>query len=405
MSGTSLKAPGSDLPALRDHKLLIVISVTLMEVMGTMSLGPALPGISRNFALSPQDIGLVTTAFVLPIMIGAPIFGLLADRFGRKPVLIPSLFLFALAGVACAFATSFEVLLALRFVQGIGAASLEALALALLADLYSGRRLTVAMGLNASMIATGLAVYPMLGGGLASFGWRFVFTLPVVAFFVGIWMWHSLDEPLAKSTAPFAIKRYLGDIWQSLMRSAVLGVLLLIAAVFILLFGAYLTYLPMLASELGAVEVQIGTLITGMAIAFAITSSQLGLLERLLSRNALIKCAFLLYGVALTLAPSMPSVWWLLLPSILFGAAHGLIFPATQTMLAELAPNAQRAGFMAVVAVAVPFGQTVGPIMGGLAFGSWGLSGVFYAGGVGALFLLALVFVILRPVNQVLNVD
>jgi MFS family permease len=80
--------------------LLIVLSITLVEVMGTMSLGPALPGIAATFALSEQQVGWITTAFVVPIIVCAPIVGLLADRFGRRAVLVPSLLVFGVAGTA-----------------------------------------------------------------------------------------------------------------------------------------------------------------------------------------------------------------------------------------------------------------------------------------------------------------
>ena len=125
-------------PLYRDVNLLIVVSITLMELMGTMSINPVLPGIAGEFELSPQQIGWVTTAFVVPIALGAPVCGILADRFGRKTILVPSLFLFAIAGFACAFAPNFQILLGWRFLQGIGAASLEALALTLICDLYTG---------------------------------------------------------------------------------------------------------------------------------------------------------------------------------------------------------------------------------------------------------------------------
>lgn len=108
-------------PIYQDVNLLIVVSVTLMEILGTMSINPVLPGIAREFELSPQQIGWVTTAFVVPIAVGGPICGILADRFGRKIILVPSLFLFAIAGVACAFAPNFQILLAWRFLQGVGA--------------------------------------------------------------------------------------------------------------------------------------------------------------------------------------------------------------------------------------------------------------------------------------------
>lgn len=373
-------ASRSTKPVYQDVNLLIVVSVTLMEILGTMSINPVLPGIAREFELSPQQIGLVTTAFVVPIAIGGPICGVLADRFGRKTILIPSLFLFAIAGVACAFASNFQILLGWRFLQGVGAASLEALPLALICDLYTGKQLTAAMGFNASAIGLSLAVYPLLGGGLASMGWRNAFALPLVGFLVGIWLWRSLQLPQQQHHSDFNFQVYLRNIWSSIRRGRVIKLLFIVVALFVLLFGAYLTYIPTVAASLGASEIEIGILLASMAVFFALTSSQLGLLARSLSELTLIKIAFSIYTLALVITPAIDRIWILLIPSILFGVAHGIVYPTTQSLLAELAPDRNRAGFMAVVAISVPLGQAIGPVLGGLAFGVWEIRGVFYAG-------------------------
>ncbi|MBE9101819.1 MFS transporter [Vacuolonema iberomarrocanum] len=380
MSNELNPASRSTKPIYQDANLLIVVSVTLMEILGTMSINPVLPGIAREFELSLQQIGWVTTAFVVPIAIGGPISGVLADRFSRKPILVPSLFLFAIAGVACAFAPNFQTLLVWRFLQGVGAASLEAIPLALLGDLYTGKQLTAAMGFNASAIGLSLAVYPLLGGGLASMGWRNAFALPLIAAFVGIWLLRSLRLPQQQRHADFNLQVYLRSIWSSIRRGRVIKLLFIVVALFILLFGAYLTYIPSVAESLGASEIEIGILLASMAVFFAFTSSQLGLLTRLLSELTLIKIAFSIYTLALIVTPSIDRIWMLFIPSVLFGVAHGIVYPTTQALLAELSPNHNRAGFMAVVAIAIPLGQAIGPVLGGLAFSAWEIRGVFYAG-------------------------
>lgn len=385
-------------PIYQDVNLLIVISITLIELMGTMSINPVLPGIAREFKLSPQQIGWVTTAFVIPIAIGAPICGVLADRFGRKAILVPSLFLFAITGFACTFAPSFHVLLGWRFLQGIGAASLEALALTLICDLYTGKQLTAAMGLNASAIGLSLAVYPLLGGGLASMGWRNAFALPLIAFLVGIWLWRSLLLPEQQHYADFNFQVYLRGIWSSIRRGQVIRLLLIVVALFVLLFGAYLTYIPTVAASLGASEIEIGILLASMAVFFALTSLQLGWLARSLSELTLIKISFLIYTLALIITPAIGHIWMLLIPSILFGIAHGMAFPTTQALLAKLAPSTNRAGFMAASAIAVPLGQAIGPILAGSAFGAWEIRGVFYAGTI--LAIIILIFLNWRQLNQ-----
>ncbi|VEP12170.1 conserved membrane hypothetical protein [Hyella patelloides LEGE 07179] len=146
----------------RELNLQIVIGVTLMAVLGSSSIGPVLPSLAQELKIAPEQIGLVITAFVIPIAIGTPIAGVLADRFGRKQLLVPGLLLFAIAGVLCALAPNFRTLLEWRFIQGIGAAPLESLSLTLISDLYWGKKLTSAMAFNGSAIGISLAVWKYL---------------------------------------------------------------------------------------------------------------------------------------------------------------------------------------------------------------------------------------------------
>lgn len=85
---------------------------------------------------------------------------MLADRYGRKKILVPSLMLFGIAGGACMFTRDYHILLICRFFQGTGAASLGALNVTVIGDLYSGKERTTAMGYNASVLSIGTATYP-----------------------------------------------------------------------------------------------------------------------------------------------------------------------------------------------------------------------------------------------------
>ena len=80
-----------------------------MAVMGVASISPAFPRVIKAFDIEPHKIAWLITVFTVPGVVLTPITGILADRLGRKKVLIPSLFLFAIAGTACGFAKNFEI--------------------------------------------------------------------------------------------------------------------------------------------------------------------------------------------------------------------------------------------------------------------------------------------------------
>ena len=99
----------SETKVYRDRNIQIIFGVTLMAVMGVSSIAPVFPRLVQELGVTTGQIGLLITFFTLPGIFLAPVLGLLADRFGRKRVLGPSLFLFALAGAACAFTNDFSL--------------------------------------------------------------------------------------------------------------------------------------------------------------------------------------------------------------------------------------------------------------------------------------------------------
>ena len=388
----------------QDKNLQIVIAVTLMAVLGSSSIGPALPALAGDFKIPPEQIGWVITAFVVPIAIGTPVSGVLADRFGRKQILVPALLLFAGAGCFCALAQNFRTLLEMRLLQGIGAAPLESLALTLIGDLYAGKALTSAMAFNAGGIGMALVLYPLMSGGLAALGWRYPFLLPLAAIPVALLVLFCLEIPKFQKQQEFDFKVYLHNIWCSINNRQVVGLLWAVVALFILLFGAYFTYIPILASDtLGASHVTIGIILASMAISLAFVSSQLGLFAQKLSEITLIKVSFVLYALALVITPALHNVWLLFIPSFLLGTAHGMVFPSTQALLGGLAPQQYRAGFMAVNATVLSLGQALGPLLAGIAFGVWGMQGVFYAGAVFAIATLGLLNLLLARSSKIQN--
>src|SRR6056297_1652526 len=188
--------------------------------MGVSSIAPAFPSIADSLDVSTERIGLLITFFTIPGIIITPILGLLADRFGRKIVLVPSLFLFGFAGTACAYATSFDQMLLFRALQGIGSASLGALNLTLIGDLYTGNKRATAMGYNGSVLSIGTAFYPAVGGALAILGWHYPFYLSLLAIPVGIFVLLKLEK--TGSSGGLNVSEIFSNVASSLISKKVI---------------------------------------------------------------------------------------------------------------------------------------------------------------------------------------
>lgn len=363
----------------QDKNLQIVFGVSLIAILGVSSVTPAFPKLAEALDVPPESIGLLVTVFTFPTVVLGPVLGILADRLGRKKILVPSLILFGIAGAACTFARDFNLLLLLRFLQGIGAASLLSLSITLIGDLYAGDRRTTAMGYNASVSSTGTALYPTIGGTLALVGWNYPFLLPLAAIPIGLLVLFALKNPEPKN------ERNLGEDLRNavklLKNRQLVGLFIASAANFVLLYGAYVTYLPLLiADSFRSSAFTIGLILSSVSVAIALTSSQLGKLTRAFSARTLIRAAFVFFAIALFIVPFVPNLWLLLIPTTLFGIGLGVGFPSIQTLLTELAPREYLATVVSVNGTFFGLGQTLGPLLMGVAFGLGGISSVFYAG-------------------------
>ncbi len=382
--------PQNEKPLLRDSNLYVIFLVTFLAVMGVASITPAFPRIIRYFHITKEQVGLLIVMFTIPGVILTPVMGVLADRLGRKTILVPSLFIFGLAGFACTFMRNFEHLLVLRFIQGIGAATLGSLNITIIGDLYSGNKRSTAMGYNASVLSIGTASYPAIGGAVALFGWYYPFILPVLAIPAGFIVLWGLKNPEPKHEQK--LKEYLSSAWKNINQKSVWGLFIANIFVFILLYGAYLTYFPLLLEDkLKANSLNIGLTMSVMSFTTALISTRLGWLRKKFSGKLLLFVSFVLYATALIFIP-LANTWpFVIVSVIIFGMAHGINIPNIQTMLVGHAPMKERAAFMSINSMVLRIGQTLGPLVIGLFYTLGGYHTAFLAGAGMALFMIVVI--------------
>ncbi|MBN2415649.1 MFS transporter [bacterium] len=396
-SGTDIRPREPSL--FRDANLYLIFTVTLFAVMGVASITPAFPRIISHFALTPGQIGYLITVFTLPGVFFAPAMGILADRYGRKAILIPSLLLFGIAGFLCAFQTTYERLLVLRLFQGMGAASLGSLNVTIIGDLYQERRRIQAMGYNASVLSIGTAAFPALGGFLASFHWRYAFFLPGFAALFAVLIAVRLRTPAVHGKV--SLKAYLGNAWKTVNRKKVWGLFLVNILLFILVYGAYLSFFPIfLGTRFQAGPLVIGMSMSLMSVVTAVCSSQLGRVRKRIAAHTLLYISTLVYTVSLAVL-SAAAGWALVIAGIvLFGTAHGFFIPNIQTALVGLASARERAAFMAINSMVLRIGQTLGPMVIALFYAGGSVRTVYLLSAAIPLVMLAVLILLVGPVDE-----
>lgn len=155
---------------------LIVVDSTIVNV--------AVPYIVRDLGLTSTDVQWVQESYTLVFAATLLVFGALADRIGRRRLLVAGTVLFALASVVAAFAGTAELLILTRVVQGLGGAMILPTSLSLITTMFTGRERGIAFAVWGSTIGGMAAVGPLLGGWLTTaFSWRWAFgiNLPIGA--------------------------------------------------------------------------------------------------------------------------------------------------------------------------------------------------------------------------------
>ena len=170
--------------------LRLVFILGLLSAIGPFAIDmylPALPQIGASLGAPVGAVQASLTAFFLALGVGQPLFGTLADMWGRKKPLYLGLSIFVLASVGCALAQDIHTLVVLRFVQGMGAAAGMAIPRAVVRDLHTGHEAARMMSLLMLVFSVSPILAPLVGSDvIAVGGWRMVFWVVGVAAILGL---------------------------------------------------------------------------------------------------------------------------------------------------------------------------------------------------------------------------
>jgi MFS family permease len=337
----------------------VVVASSLMGVMGVSLISPTLPAVQTALSLTDPEVSLLLTAFSLPGILLAPLIGILADRYGRRAVLVPCLLAYGITGGSIVFVREFGLVLALRVVQGSAASGLVTLAVTLIGDTFSGPRRNRLMGVNGAAISVGTASYPLIGGALAELSWTAPFALYLLGVPVGLLAIRALppsDQGEARGLGYF---QAVFDAVPTRRTAVVYGTYVL---VFVVLYGAVLTALPLiLARSYGLSAFKVGLVLTASSVMTAVVSANSGRLAARFTGDRLVSGGFVALGVGLL------GVWAARSPAqvgvaiLAFGAGMGMVLPSLDTITSSLAGREFRAGVTSFRTSSIRIGQTVGP--------------------------------------------
>lgn len=375
--------------------------VPFIMVLGNSILIPVIPAIQSALRLSPASSGLIITAFSVPAGLFIPVAGFLADRFGRKAVMVPGLVIYAIGGfisVAAALflgSGAFGLLMVGRVVQGLGAAGTANIAMALAGDLYSGAARGQSLGVLEAANGLGKVLSPILGAALGLVAWfaPFIFfsvlTIPAT---LAVVFWVKEGRTAERSPAG----EYFGSILRVFSKKGLpLGAAFFAGMVALfLLFGTLFYLSETLETEFRLQGVTKGLVLAVPVLASSITAYLTGAyLQERVNRRHLVSSGLALMALALASLTVLRHPYYVYGAIFLVGAGTGAVL-ATLNVLVTGAVRQSRRGMITSDYGAVRFfGVALGPPLFGLLMerGSVVLFGVAASVGVLAA-VLTLVF-------------
>jgi ACDE family multidrug resistance protein len=377
---------------LRDFRLLVLLVAGSLTTMAGGVVAPILPEMVQQLHLDPAFAGNLVSMHCLTIALFSPPLGILADKVGRLRVLVPSLILYALFGMAGALLHTLGPLLVVRGLLGAASGGIAAASLGLLGSMYEGETRSQALGYATSTLTiTGIA-FPLLGGWVGSTHWQFAFFLYGLGLPLALLAALVLKDKQQTKAKPKA-KDSSSKLRDVLGHPYTLRLLLTLSLASVAMY-AVVIYAPLyLKVTIGAGAALNGIVLASRAIGAAIISAfGAKWLAKTLGAAQATAVGFGLMALTLMTIPLLHQISWIVLAAVFFGAGFGIVLPTLYSTLASLAPSDLRSSVLAAGTGAGFLGQFLSPIVLGPVLGYGGLEGVFYAAATIALVTGLLLF-------------
>jgi DHA1 family bicyclomycin/chloramphenicol resistance-like MFS transporter len=196
-----VSAPPARLHTGIGFKQFVALIAALMAVnaIAIDAMLPALPAIGEALRIpEANERQWIVTSYLLGFGAAQLIYGTLADRFGRRPVLLTGLTIYVAFSLVAAFSTSFEMIIVARILQGVGSAASRVLAVSIVRDCYSGRPMARVMSLSFIVFLCVPIIAPSIGQGIVlAANWRMIFgVFAIFGLSVMTWVWFRLPETM-----------------------------------------------------------------------------------------------------------------------------------------------------------------------------------------------------------------
>ena len=335
----------------------------------TISKNPVLPLFMKSMDAGTDVIGLIAAISPLAgILFSFPV-GLLADKLGKKRLLLVSAFVFLLGPIAYLFVASPWWLIPIRFFHGIATAILGPVSAALILGEYKENKGEM-FGLYSSATLVGRTLAPILGGAIISVfaalsgGWNYrlvyvaAFILAVPVFVLSFLM--PSDRSGASGIKSVTLRDFGSSLRAFVANGALLGTALVEMASYFT-YGAFETYLPLYLQGKGLPPYQIGFIFSLQILAIALTKPFFGRLSDRIDRRVQILVGIIVLGASFALIPVVWGIAAATAIGIVFGVGLSFSTVATSSYASDVAAKENLGASMGALSSIMDIGQSAGP--------------------------------------------
>lgn len=364
----------------RDHRALALLLAATLTVMANATISPALAGLEDLFGDDENAeflIRLLVPAPSISVVIFAPILGFLADRIGRRWLLLSGVVLFVVAGSAGFYLPNLMQILISRLVLGIAVAMIMTTQMALIGDYFVGEQRNSLMGLQTSARNFGGFVFIVLGGICAAISPRYPFAIYAIAGAYLPYIWVQIKEP-SFTRAEMRLEH------ETLEKSdhawiGFLSALVVLQMITNMVFFLMPTQLPFFLVVLGHDSATMtGATLGALALTGGVSALFYGGLKNWLGYAGTYALGFGLMGIGFSFLPFGSNVVVLLGSGMVIGAGFALVMPNFVSIALQISPTRHRGLAGGILTAAVFLGQFFSPFVSMPSIQVLGYEGTFW---------------------------
>jgi MFS family permease len=302
---------------------------------------------------------LILTFHSLFVALFSPAAGYVADRFGRRNLLVFSLVLYALSGASGTFLTSLWAMLLGRALLGVSVAGVMTAAIALIGDYYTGSKRNEFMGLQSAFMAFGGVVFVTTGGALADIDWRGPFYVYLFALLIVPIALSCIYEPRRRDGP--GSSQYASEGPIPVFHIGLVYLITFTSMVSIFMVPVLLPF--HLANLTDVSNAHVGFAIGASIMAAGVSSLTYGRVKARMSFPGIVSVAFLLMATGYGVLSFSETYYMVILSLIITGAGNGFMMPNVNLWAVTLAPNRVRGRVVGGLTTFLSLGQFFSPIL------------------------------------------